>query len=258
MLQWSIIKKQALLLLRYPVNTAAEVVTVYIFFLLFFYGGLEAARNAGVDPAGLGGTFDGLIIGWFLWTMAQRAYLRLATTISLESQWGTLEQLYLSPFGFGRVIAASVVAHLLESLTWGTVILGLMLATTSRTLDISLLTVVPLSLLSILSVVGIGFVFAGLALIYKRVGNVRQLMQFVLIGLVAAPIAEYWPLRLLPLVQGSDMLQRAMRDGVLLWEFPLVDLGLLTVVGVAYALGGYLIFQRCSTYARKLGVMGHY
>ncbi len=257
-LLFATVKKQVLLLLRYPVNTAAEMMTVYLFFVIFFFGGQEAASAAGVGAGALGGTFEGLIVGWFLWTMSQLLYWRLAATVTRESQWGTLEQLYLSPFGFGQVMAAKVIAYLLESLVWGGIILVLMLATTGRTLAVDLLTIVPISLLSVLSVVGIGFMFGGLALVYKRVGNVQQLMQFVLLGLVGAPAAGMDPLRLLPLVQGSAMLQRAMRNGIRLWEFPAADLGVLIAAGTVYPLVGFLVFRYCTGVARKRGVMGHY
>jgi ABC-2 type transport system permease protein len=254
----AVLYKRALLLARYPVNTLAQFVTVYMFFALIFYGGQAAASQVGGGAGALADTFDGLIVGWFLWTMTLQAYFRLAITVTSESQWGTLEQLYMSPYGFGTVMAASVVAHVLESFVWGAVILPLMLVTTGRTLAVDLLTVVPVTLLTLLSVVGIGFVFAGGALLYKRIQNVTQLMQFVILGLIAGPIAGFWPLRLLPIVQGSAMLQRAMRDGVRLWEFSTTDLGVLTAVGVTYALAGYLVFRWCAKIARKRGVMGHY
>lgn len=255
-LVWAVVKRRALLLVRYSVNTAAQVLTTYLFFALLFFGGRAAARS--LSAGSLGGTFDGLIVGWFLWTMAQKAFMLLAASVTKESQWGTLEQLYLSPYGFGRVMAATVVAHLVESLAWGAVLLALMLATTGRTLAVDLVTVVPVTALALLSVVGIGLVFGGLALLYKRIGNVLQLMQFAFFGLVAAPIAEFPPLRLLPLVEGSAMLQRAMREGTRLWEFPAADLGLLCAVGAGYALVGYLFFNWCARIARRRGVMGHY
>ncbi|WP_368411870.1 ABC transporter permease [Haladaptatus halobius] len=210
------------------------------------------------DGTALVGTFDGLVVGWFLWTMSLTAYFSLAMNITRESQWGTLEQLYMSPYGFGSVMGAQVVANVLESLLWGASILLLMLVTTGRTLSVDLLTIVVISVLTLLSVVGIGFVFAGLALLYKRIENVSQLMQFVLIGLISAPVVGIPVLRLLPLVQGSVMLQKAMQNGVRLWEFSAIDLSLLVGSAIVYSLLGYLVFRWCTDRARKNGVMGHY
>jgi ABC-2 type transport system permease protein len=254
----AVVYKRFLLLVRYPVNTASQIVTVYLFFAVIFFGGQAIVSRIASGGTSLVGTFDGLIIGWFLWTMSLTAYFSLAMNITRESQWGTLEQLYMSPYGFGSVMAVKVVANVLESLVWGAFILLLMLVTTGRTLSVNLITIVVVSVLALLSVVGIGFVFAGLALLYKRIENVSQLMQFVLIGLISAPVVGIPALRLLPLVQGSAMLQKAMKNGVRLWEFPVTDLALLVGSAVVYSLLGYLVFRWCTDRARKKGVMGHY
>lgn len=257
-LLWAVFYKHVLLLVRYPVNTLAQLGSIYLFFAVIFYGGQAAVKSIGGGSGALSSTFDGVIVGWFLWTMTLQAYFNLATNVTQESQWGTLEQLYMSTYGFGAVMGSTVLAYLFQSLISGALILAVMLVTTGRTLAVDLLTVVPLSLLALLSVVGIGFAFAGLALLYKRIENVSQLMQFVLIGLIAAPAANFWPLRLLPLVQGSSMLQRAMQNGVRLWEFSATDLGLVAGTGLAYTVAGYLVFRRCTRIARKRGIMGHY
>lgn len=254
----AVLVKKALLLVRYPVNTLSQIVSVYLFFAVLFFGGRAAASSVGGGVGGLSSTLDGLVVGWFLWTMSLTAYFGLAMNITRESQWGTLEQLYMSPYGFGSVMGAKVVANVLESLLWGGIVLALMLVTTDRTLAVDLLTVVPISVFAVASVVGIGFVFAGLAMVYKRVENVTQLMQFVLIALIAAPVSEVGAVRFLPLSQGSAMLQSAMREGVHLWEFSAANLAVLAGTGVGYALLGYAVFAYCTDIARRRGVMGDY
>lgn len=253
----AIYRRRVLLLLRYPVNTLAQLAGVILFFAVVFFGG-EAVARAGGAAGALGGTFDALIVGWFLWTMSLTAYIGLTMSVIEESQWGTLERLYMTPYGFGAVMAAIGSARLLESLLWGAITLAAMLAMTGRSLSLDLLTVVPISVLAIASVVGIGFVFGGLALLYKRIENVNQVMQVALIGLIAAPAAGVDLLRFLPLVQGSAMLQGAMREGIALWAFPPADLAVLAGTAVAYPLLGYAVFARCTRRARRLGLMGHY
>lgn len=256
-LLWAVLYKRALLLVRYPANTLAQLASVYLFFAVIFFGGQAAAASVGGAGA-LAETFDGLVVGWFLWTMSIAAYFSLSMSVTHEAQWGTLEQLYMSPYGFGTVMAANVVALLLESLLWGAIILPSMLLTVRRDLVVDFATVGPLSVLALLSVVGLGFVFAGAALLYKRIENVSQIIQFVLIGLIAAPVAEFAPLRFLPLVQGSAMLQAAMQDGTRLWQFPVIDLAILVATAVGYCLAGYYVFTLAARRARRQGVLGHY
>ncbi|ELY79455.1 hypothetical protein C486_10659 [Natrinema gari JCM 14663] len=253
------VMKQLLLLVRYRVNFIIQIVSMYLFFAVIFFGGKAVARNIGGGAVGaLSSTFDGLIVGWFLWTMAQSAYSGLQGEITSESMRGTLEHLYLSPYGFGSVMCLKIIVNVLLSFFWGAVMLVSMMVTTQIWLTVDLLTILPIIIFSLMSVIGIGFGIAGLALIYKKVGSISNLMQFGLVGLIAAPVTGISLLRFLPLAQGSAMLQMAMQEGVALWDYSLRNIALLVGTGIFYFVLGYLLFIYCATIARKRGVMGHY
>ena len=248
----AVAKKRVLLLVRYPVNTLSQFAVTYIVFLLIFFGGRAVAGAA------LSDTLSGLIAGYLLWTMAIVAYSGLSWNVTRESQWGTLEQLFMSPFGFGRVMAVKTVVNVLEAFFWGVGILALMVLTTGQSPVIEPVTVLVLGTLAVAPAVGIGFVFGGLALLYKRIENAFSLVQFLLIGLIAAPVGAYPLLKWLPLTQGSHLLGRAMADGVRLWEFPATELAVLVVTAVGYLAVGYFVFHRAQHRARRKGVMGQY
>lgn len=59
-------------------------------------------------------------------------------------------------------------------------------------------------------------------------------------------------------MQGSQLLQIAMADGVALWALPLGELTVLVVTAVGYLAAGYVAFYYCQRWARRDGVMGHY
>lgn len=248
----AIVTKQAILLIRYPVNTVSQLVSIYLIFAVIFFGGRAVAGPALTD------SLSGIIIGFFLFTMVIASYSGLSWSITREAQWGTLEQLYMSPYGFGRVMVLKVCVDVMFSFLWGAVILVLMLLTTGETLSVDILTVGPLVVLTLASAIGIGFVFAGAALLYKRIENVFQLVQYGFIGLIAAPVQEYQALRFLPVSQGSVLLQTAMNDGVAIWNLPIWDLGVLIGTAVVYSSVGYLVFKLATARARRLGVMGQY
>lgn len=247
-----IMKKRALLMLRYPVNTLSQFVVLYVLFLVIFLGGQAVAGAALTD------TLSGITVGYLFWMMAVAAYSGLAQNVTRESQWGTLEQLFMSPFGFGQVMAMKAIVNVLEAFLWGIAVLALILLTTGKSLFLNPLTVLPIGLLAVTPAVGIGFIFAGLALVYKRIETAFNLVQFVFIGLIAAPVNDYPMLQWLPLVQGSDMLNRAMADGVRLWEFPATELAVLIATAASYLLIGYIVFMHAQHRARHRGVMGHY
>ncbi|MFC4246642.1 ABC transporter permease [Natribaculum luteum] len=249
----AVVEKQLILLRRYWINTITLLVTMYVFFAMIFYGG-QAVAGPAIEES-----LDGIVVGFFLFTATTSAYFGVAGNVMREAQWGTLEQLFMSPFGIGRVMAVKSVYNVAFSVIVGLALLGCMLVTTGRTLRLDVLTVVPLSVLAILPVVGIGFVFAGLSLLYKRIENVTQLVQFAFVALIAvSPTDGREYLLALPLSQGSDMLREAMTDGTRLWEFPLADVTILVVVGLAYLSVGYAAFHWLVYRARKLGVLGHY
>lgn len=253
-----LVRMQFTVMVRYRLNFVGQLGGGFLFFIVLFFGGTLAAGAAGISGSAMGPTLDGFIVGWFTYLVAQSAYSSLPGDITKESEWGTLEQLYMSPYGFGKVMTAKIFVSIIQSLVIGMTLLGAALLVTQRSLAVDLLTVVPVLLLGILSVVGIGYAVAGLALIYKRVSSFFQYMQFAIVGLVAAPVAGVPWLRLLPLVQSSSMLQSAMRRGTRLWNFPLFDFVVLVVVASVYLLLGYAVFVYCSKVARKRGVMGHY
>ena len=245
-------RKRAMLLVRYPANTLSMLAMTFAFFAMIFFGGRAMAGQALSDSLG------GIIVGYFLWTMAVTAFSGLAWNVTRESQWGTLEQLYMSPFGYGRVMVAEIVVRLLESFLWGAVTLVFMLLLTGESIRFPVATVAVATPLALAPAVGIGFAFAGLALLYKRVENAFNVLQFAFIGLIAAPsIGSAWT-RVLPLSQGSYVLARAMQDGVALWELPAVDLALLGGTAAVYLGLGYGAFVYASHRARRAGLMGKY
>lgn len=244
--------KQVILLLRYPVNTATLFVSMFLFFSLIFFGGRAVAGPAIVDSEA------GIVVGFFLWTLATRSFRGLADSVMNEARWGTLERLFMSPYGFGTVMIVKTTVNIVLSLVWAGLMLLPMMAVTGRWLTIDLLTTVPLLLLTLLPIVGIGFAMGGLAVIFKRVENLFGILTFGFVGLIAAPVGEFPLLGLLPVTQGSFMTRQAMETGTRLWEFSAADLGMLVATGLVYTAVGFFLFQRAQRRARREGVLGHY
>jgi len=244
--------KQLILLVRYPINLLSGLLTMYVFFLIIFLGGQSVAGEAVAD------NLAGIIVGFFLWYMAWSAFSDLTWNVTREAQWGTLEQLYMTTEGFELLMLVKSAVNVLLSFLTGFVILALMMLTTWEWLTVDVLTVVPIVALGMWSVVGIGFLFGGLAIVYKRIENVFQILAFGLIALIGAPVDATPELGLLPLSQASYMLSLAMEEGVRLWEFSPTDLTLLVGVAIVYPLLGVGFFRLAQRRARRLGVLGHY
>ena len=91
---------------------------------------------------------------------------------------GTLEQLAMNRYGLVSVLLADFSAQA----TVNTAVLGLvivpMMATTGQWLHFDALTVVPLMLLTMGSVVGLGLAVGGCALVFKRINGLAGVLQF--------------------------------------------------------------------------------
>jgi ABC-2 type transport system permease protein len=251
-LGYGILKKEVLLLSRYRLNTLSYVLLMYGIFLGIFLGGRTLGGDAFDDSLGE------IVVGFFLATLSFTAFNRVAATFTKEASWGTLEQMYASTVGFRRISLLVSVAQLLISSVIGLVVFTLMLLTTNRQISLDVVSVVPVAVLALASVIGIGLLVGGTAVLYKRVNNVYGIAQFFIYGLVAAPVEQYPLLKLLPISQGSYVLRLVMNDGVALWEVPPTELAILVGTGVGYLAVGYYGLGYLVGIARDRGVMGHY
>jgi ABC-2 type transport system permease protein len=237
---------------RYPANAVGGIVVALVFFGLLFFGGRMIAGRALTE------SIAGIVVGYFLWTLSVGAYSSISNDIGSELQWGTLERHVMTPFGFAPVALLKGLAKVVRTFLTSALVLAAMLLLTGTTLQLHAVTVLVVATLSVVSVLGLGFAAGGVTVLYKRIGNWLNLLQFGFVVLISAPAFDLGWTGLLPLAHGSALLQRAMVDGTRLWEFPPADLGLLVGVAVAYLALGYLVFSYATRRARRLGVLGDY
>lgn len=252
--------KAIILLKRYAFNTITQMVSVYFLFLVVFFGARGITAAVGGSPIALGDTLDATIVGFFLWFLALASYAELAYSIMNEARLGTLEQLMMSPFGFRWVAVFEVAASTVTSLVMSGFVLAAMLVTTGRQLQIDFITIVPLLLLVTVTAFGMGFMLAGLALIYKRIDALFQVMQFVFIILIGAPafVSSTSILSVLPLSLTTSLIHEAMTDGTFLTELGAARLLTALVNAAVYFGVGLYVFGRMERKARLSGTLAQY
>ena len=130
-----------------------------------------------------------------------------------------------------------------------------MMATTGRWLRVDLVSLIPLLLITLLGAYGVGFALGGLALVFKRIQALFQIMQFVFVGLLVIP-TRVPGVKYLPLALGNDLIYRTMVQGVRLWRLPIGDILTAVAVGAAYLAAGILVFSWCERVAKNRGL--HY
>lgn len=253
-LLWSIFIKEWIELKRYPFNTISSIITIYLIFLLFFFGYNFLGGNL------LSGTktLEAFIVGFFIWTYAIGAYSILAWGIIMEARAGTLEQLYMTPMGYDTVVIYTAIANFFWNLVGVVPILLLMMITTGRFLHLDLITLIPLLILTIACGYGIGFITAGLGLIFKKIQAFFQILQFIFVGFIALPVNKYPGFKLLPFTLGAKLIGKNMIDKVSIFQMNWVDLVILFSVAFFYFVVGFIIFKFCEKIAKDKGLLGHY
>ncbi|HEX4953117.1 MAG TPA: ABC transporter permease [Thermoanaerobaculia bacterium] len=240
---------------RYPVEFLSGVALLVITFYAIFLG----ARYVSGPLVQFGKELDALIVGYCLWSLVLFAVNSIASSLQSEAMTGTLEQVYLSPFGALRVILTRALAGLGLNLVITVLLLVTLMLLTGRTLSFPVTLVIPL-LTVLLAAYGLGLLMAGFALLAKRVGQFLRLGQFLLLFLVVAPVETFsGPAKLigylLPVAPGAGMLRGLMTQGQTL-DPETVALAFLN--GVAYFVLGLMVYRRAEREARSRGLLGQY
>jgi ABC-2 type transport system permease protein len=247
-------KKEFILFRRYFLNSMGGIITLYVIFLLVIGGfqGIRALTGVGGD------TVEGLVVGYVLWLFMLSTYQNVSHTLRVEAQEGTLEQLYMSSHSLGWVMGAKVAAGFFTNLIVVAILLIAALLTTGVTLNVDLLSLLPLLIGTLLGSVGIGFAIGGVTLILKSIESYTQMVQFLLIALVAAPAGKVLWMRLLPCSYGAALIARVMVGGQSLLQIGLGNVVAMFLVGMAHLGLGYGIYKVCERQAMIHGTLGHY
>lgn len=255
----AMIKQQALLLWRYPVNMVANfvmvLVTVLIVTLIVVI--FAQAETAAVTRSL---TLYGVVIFLFL----NHTIWAIGMGLHKEKAEGTLTSFYLSPTPpFLNLVARAAVALLWTSIAGA---IGLLLA---QLLVGPLLVQRPwLALVILLFVVsellGLGFALAGLAILFgDSIEIVANVVQFGLIGLCSLFFPFSYlppPLRaisgLVPLSYGVDAF-RTVALGQHRPELLPLNLELFVVIagGFLGPILGYWVYRCCETKVREQGML---
>ena len=248
-------KRTWILQKRYPLELVVGIFMMGITFYALFLG----AKYLAGPVLQFGNRIDGLILGYGLWTLVLISMNSIALLLQTEAQTGTLEQLYLSPYGPVRIILTRALSLLGVSLGISFATLLLMLLLTGRRLSFPPITLLPLASVVVASY-GLGLSLGALALVFKRVQEMMRLFQFSLLALVIVPVEQWsglgrWLGMLLPIAPGAGQLRDLMVRGQ---AFDFGYFGLTVVNGLGHFLIGIGLFLWADRVARRRGLLGQY
>jgi ABC-2 type transport system permease protein len=248
-------KRSWIQLIRYPIEAIGGVIIT----TTVFYGLFLSARYMVGPGFQFGDRLDAIVVGYVLWTLVIFIMSDIATGLQSEAQTGTLEQVFLSPFGAPRVFLARAVASLMLRLALILSILLIIMGLTGSRLHFPPTLLFPLASM-ILGAYGLAFIMGSCALLFKQVQQLLGLFQFVLLFLLATP-TETWigaariASFLLPMIPSANLLRDLMARQA---DLMLLPIAIALFNGAVYFALGLLVFGWAERRARRLGVLGGY
>jgi ABC-2 type transport system permease protein len=247
------VRKVWILLIRYLPNTISEIITFYAIFLMFFFG----VQFVG-SPERMGENNAFIIVSMFLWFLSLMAMQGIGWELTNEATTGTLEQLYMSPVPAWIILFSRMVGTVLVNLVVMITVLILSMLTAGQWLNFDIFTLLPLFIFLLVGMLGVGFMVAGLALIYKQINALLQIAQFAFFALVSVPVTLSPWLEFLPVVRGASMVREAMTEGKRLLEFAATDWLFLLANAALYFVAGVFVYKLAERRAMARGLLGKY
>jgi ABC-2 type transport system permease protein len=248
-------KRNLILWRRYWAETMGGVVATTV----VFYGFFLSAQYISGPGFQFGDRLDSVIVGYVLWAMLLFIMGDMAAGLQREAQAGTLEQLFLSPFGAVRLFIVRSVANLAMQLGVNVLILGIILGLTGRSLAFPPTLVLPLTSV-LLAAYGFALMLGSLALLFKQVQRLLEIVNFALLLVLTLPIETWsgsarWLGLLLPMTPGAGLLRSLMARGEALdwgqWLLAMAN-------GAVYFGLGIFTFQLAEQTAKAKGKLGGY
>lgn len=242
--------KEFILLKRYIFNSLAGGITLVIIFYIIFQG-----YNVAAGGNIIGSTIEGLIVSYIVWISAISSFQDVTNTIQEEKKEGTISQLFMARFNLVRVLITKIFAQFM--LNFGLIIFMLFVSMliTNHYLKFNIIETLCIYFIINLNYWGIGFLFGGLSLVYKRAQSALQIMQFAFMALIIAPV-NVSIIKYLPSTWGIELLKRIVDNYT--YSISINDILLLVVPSILYFIMGIMLFQLFKKKAIRKGIVEHY
>ncbi len=263
---WAMVKKELIVMARYPVQFVTSFVQVFIIISVFSLAATmfsDGAESGGTDTSGV------VAYGFILFIFLSDTLWTIGVNVRHEQVQGTLEQLYLAPASK----FANLVSRVANLLIWTGAIsivsmFGMAAILGALPFENPLLALFIL-LMSLSGTFGVGFAFAALTLRIKETAQtVANLAQFAFMIFCACffpfsalPAPILFISKLIPLSYGVD----AFRSTLMGYPagFPeLAPIGteiiIVVVFGLLMPVIGYWLYRKAEDEARRSGSLAQF
>lgn len=263
----AVIEKEMRMFFRYPLRVVSSLLVGIVFLIQFIFFGqavLGGRYSALLEAStGLGDYPTYALIGYVLWWLFASPIEAYIFGVRRELQRGTLESNIAAPIGdinflIGLAGGWVLIDNVLMAVVFafGVVVFGIPI-----TWGV-VLKLLPVLLLAFVSFLGFGIIFAGLVMLFKNIGALGQIFEFLVLFLSGV----FFPMNVMPAwvkVAGELMplthaikLARGAFIGRSYMEM-LPSLEALLILSALYWVIGYLLFKWAEKTTRVVGYGGY-
>ncbi|MCB1189315.1 MAG: hypothetical protein H7A23_02365 [Leptospiraceae bacterium] len=259
-------KRDLIFMRRYPLEIISFLFFMYLILMSIILGFSQLMTEGSIVEGNSPLNREKMIIGYCLMQFMLSTQMGWSGQIQNESQTGTLEQLSISGHSLGDVLLARGLSQLPRQCLSFFLLLftySITLSNAQITFQNSLQGIFVLTVIAF-GIYGISFAFAGLTLLFKRVGFFFQIINFGFLGLfwqnrasledgsLIANLYDYFPL-----THGMKFLLKYFQNNPNSIPFT-GNLFLLIITSLLSTLIGIFLFYLMEKRARNLGLLSQY
>lgn len=196
-----------------------------------------------------------LALGFVLWNFASACYNGVSSEAAEEMRGRTLEQLCIVARPLVNVLLARCAVQLLAALLGSLVMLHVAFWLVGRPVEVSLAPMLVILAAAAPSLVGMGLIIGGLAVVFKQVEAINAIMLLGVIVLIGVPA---YPINLFALLPFSHAAAWVIveQQGLTLAAHE-ASLALVLANSAFYFALGLVVFRSGYRIARDRGTIGH-
>ncbi len=257
------IKRDLLYMKRYPLEIISFMFFMFLILLAIIHGmNTLLPTGSGILDKGSQFNKERMVLGYCLMQFVMATQMGWSGQIQNESQTGTLEQLSISGHSLGGVLFARGIAQLPRQILTFYIMLGLYgFALPDNAISLARFHAGALDLCILaIGIFGVSYIFAGITLLFKRVGFFFQIINFAFLGLFWVDRAKLPDsLKMVydhfPLTVGMSHLTQSLTSPVVESPYGLLE---FSVYSLIFMLVGWFCFSRMEKTARSYGLLSQY
>lgn len=235
---------------RYWFETLIGYVFISFLFAGIFFGSGMATGGMSDESSK-----DALLFGFIVWVLIWQTYHSVGGKVTENTEKGFIEQLFMGDKSFAFQCVCKFIADFVINGITIVFLAYLFMLISNNWVDIDFPLLFGIVLLGLPAILGLGFAFAGVSLVFKKAGNLTILMMFLMVGVVAVDSIENNLYALLPFAHAS-----ALAEHLILKEhqFQVRDLIIIAANSVVYLVAGLVVYGLGEKYSRKNNLIGIY